>query len=126
MAAEVKDLAREAATATEDISTKIEAIQANTASAVDAIGQISSIIAKINDIQATVASAVEEQMATTNEIARNMAGAAQGGAEITQNITSVAEVAGSTSQSAGEVAKAAGDLSRMAAELQELLAFFSY
>ncbi len=126
VAAEVKDLAREAATATEDISTKIEAIQANTASAVDAIGQISSIIAKINDIQATVASAVEEQMATTNEIARNMAGAAQGGAEITQNITSVAEVAGSTSQSAGEVAKAAGDLSRMAAELQELLAFFSY
>jgi methyl-accepting chemotaxis protein len=61
VANEVKELAKETARATEDISGKIEAIQANTQGAVDAIGRISSIINQISDIQNTIASAVEEQ-----------------------------------------------------------------
>ena len=41
VANEVKDLAQETAKATEDISKRIEAIQADTSGAVEAIGQIS-------------------------------------------------------------------------------------
>ena len=78
VANEVKELAKETAKATEDISQKIEAIQGDTRGAVSAIGQISTIINQINDIQNTIASAVEEQTATTNEIGRNVAEAAQG------------------------------------------------
>ncbi len=73
VANEVKELAKETAKATEDISQKIEAIQTDTRGAVAAIGQIGTIINQINDIQNTIASAVEEQTATTNEISRNVA-----------------------------------------------------
>ncbi|HYH50120.1 MAG TPA: methyl-accepting chemotaxis protein [Acidimicrobiia bacterium] len=126
VANEVKELAKETARATEDISGKIEAIQADTQGAVDAIGRISSIINQINDIQNTIASAVEEQTATTNEIARSVTEAARGSSEIADNITGVAGAAQSTSVGAEDTQKAAGELSRMAADLQSLVAQFKY
>ncbi|WP_240940810.1 methyl-accepting chemotaxis protein, partial [Planosporangium flavigriseum] len=64
VASEVKDLAQETARATEDISRRVQAIQADTAGAVEAIAEISAIIGRINDYQLTIASAVEEQSAT--------------------------------------------------------------
>ncbi len=45
----------------------------------------------------TIATAVEEQNATTNEMARNIGEAARGGVEITSNISGVSEAAASTS-----------------------------
>ena len=126
VANEVKELAKETARATEDISGKIEAIQADTQGAVEAIGRISSIINQINDIQNTIASAVEEQTATTNEIARSVTEAARGSSEIADNITGVASAAQSTSVGAEDTQKAAGELSRMAADLQSLVAQFKY
>lgn len=125
VANEVKELAKETAKATEDISQKIEAIQADTKGAVSAIGQISVVIAQINDISNTIASAVEEQTATTNEISRNVAEASKGTAEIAQNITSVAQAAKSTSEGAGSSQKAAQELARMAAELQGVVGEFN-
>ncbi len=120
VANEVKELAKETAKATEDISQKIEAIQTDTRGAVSAIGQISSIINQINDIQNTIASAVEEQTATTNEISRNVAEAAKGSAEIAENITGVAQAAKETSAGAVDIKNAAGRVTQMAAELQKL------
>ncbi len=122
VANEVKELAKETAKATEDISQKIEAIQGDTSGAVEAIQQISQIIEQINDISNTIASAVEEQSVTTSEISRNVAEAAQGSNEISQNITQVASAAESTTQGANNTQQAAGELSRMAAELQEIVA----
>ncbi|MBL8609312.1 MAG: hypothetical protein JNL38_18425 [Myxococcales bacterium] len=126
VANEVKELAKETAKATEDISQKIEAIQADTRGAVGAIGQISSIINQINDIQNTIASAVEEQTATTNEICRNVAEAAKGSAEIASNITGVAKAAQETSGGATQTQAAAGALSSMSGELQKLVGRFTY
>ena len=48
VANEVKELAKETAKATEDISRKIEAIQTDTKAAVDAIASISEVINQIN------------------------------------------------------------------------------
>ena len=124
VANEVKELAKETAKATEDISQKIEAIQGDTKSAVIAIAEISAIINKINDYQNTIASAVEEQTATTNEISRNVAEAAKGSTEIAQNITGVATAAKSTTSGANDTQKAAGELSRMASELQAIVSNF--
>jgi methyl-accepting chemotaxis protein len=126
VANEVKELAKETAKATEDISRKIEAIQTDTKGAVEAIGQIGSVIVQINDIQNTIASAVEEQSATTNEISRNLAEAARGSTDITKNITGVAEAAHSTTAGATDTQKAAQSLERMAAELQGLISQFKY
>jgi methyl-accepting chemotaxis protein len=121
VANEVKELAKETAKATEEISRKIEAIQTDTQSAVKAIGDIGAIINQINDIQNTIASSVEEQTATANEISRNVADAARGSSEIARNITGVAEAAASTNKGALDCEKSASDLLKVAEELQALV-----
>jgi methyl-accepting chemotaxis protein len=124
VANEAKELAKETAKATEDISQKIEAIQGDTKGAVDAIAEITKVITQINDISNTIASAVEEQTATTNEISRNVSEASKGTSEIAQNIASVAQAAKGTSEGAGSSQKAAQELARMAGELQQLVSQF--
>jgi methyl-accepting chemotaxis protein len=126
VANEVKELAKETAKATEDISRKIEAIQSDTKGAVEAIGQISGVILQINDISSTIASAVEEQTATTNEIARNVQEGARGGAQVAENIGAVAQAAKSTTQGANDTQTAAGELARMAADLQKVVSGFRF
>jgi len=80
----------------------------------------------MNDISSTIASAVEEQTATTNEIARNVLDAAKGGSLVTNNIESVAQAAKGTAEGAQETLGAAGELAKMAAELQTMVAQFKY
>lgn len=124
VASEVKELARQTAKATEDISHKIAAIQSDTQHAVEAIATISGIITQVDEISGTIATAVEEQSATTNEMTRNVADAAKGSAEITQNIAGVAEAAHGTSSSAQESQEAANDLAEMATRLRQLVEQF--
>ncbi len=126
VANEVKELAKQTAKATEDISRKIEAIQGDTKGAVEAIAEIGKIINQINDIQNTIASAVEEQTATTGEISRNVAEAAQGSNEIAQNISGVAQAARSTTEGASNTKSSADELSRVALDLQKLVSQFKY
>jgi methyl-accepting chemotaxis protein len=121
VANEVKELAKETAKATEEIGSRIAAIQTDTGEAVEAIGQISEVIARIADMQNTIASAVEEQTATTNEISRNVNEAARGSSEIAENIVSVASAAGETSQGAARTQQAAADLREVADGLQALV-----
>ncbi len=121
VANEVKELAKQTAKATEDISRKIEAIQGDTKNAVGAIAQISEVIKQVNDISNTIATAVEEQNATTNEMARNVSEAARGSGEITKNIAGVAEAAKSTTQGAADSLKAAQMLSQMSTQLRDLV-----
>jgi len=122
VANEVKELAKQTAKATEDIGQKIEAIQADTKGAVQAIGEISSVINQINDISNNIASAVEEQTVTTNEIGRNVTEAAKGTGDIAKNIAGVANAARETTQAANDTQKASKALSELAAELQSLVA----
>ena len=124
VANEVKELAKETAKATEDISRKIEAIQTDTKAAVEAITTISGVIHQINDISNTIATAVEEQNATTNEMSRNVSEAAHGSGEITSNIAGVADAAESTSRGAGDTQKAAQQLVNTSAELRRLVEQF--
>ena len=125
VANEVKELARQTAKATEDISHKINAIQTDTNGAVEAIGNISAVITQVNDISGTIATAVEEQSATTNEMTRNVADAAKGSTEITENIAGVAQAAQGTSTSAQESQKAANELADLAAQLRSLVEQFT-
>ncbi len=124
VANEVKELAKETARATEDISAKIEAIQADTGQAVAAISEISGIIDQINDIQTAIASAVEEQAATTSEMSRSVGEAAAGSSEITESITNVADAAAGTTAGANDTRGAADELARMAAEMETLVSKF--
>jgi methyl-accepting chemotaxis protein len=124
VASEVKELAQETARATEDISKRVEAIQADTAGAVDAISQISTVIGEINDFQATIAAAVEEQTATTNEMNRNVAEAAHGTQGIAAAISGLAAGTQETNHRVADAQRAAGELARMSGELQQAVARF--
>jgi len=126
VANEVKELAKETAKATEDISAKIEAIQNDTHSSVESITGILSIIDQIAEFQDTIAAAVEEQAATTSEIARSVSDASRGSQEITANMHTVAEAADSTANGANDSSRAASELARMATDLQTLVGQFRY
>lgn len=124
VANEVKDLARETSEATDNIGKRIEAIQADTTDAVDAIREISTIINQISDISNTIASAVEEQTAVTSEISRNVSESTHGCSEIARSISAVATVAKGTTSGAANSQQAASDLAKMASELQQLVTHF--
>ena len=112
VANEVKDLAKETATATDEIGRRIASIQSETSETTTAINGIAAVIARINDMQNAVAAAVEEQTATTSEIARNVNEAATGSIEIARNIASVSDAARDTSagaETAKNVAISVGD-----------------
>ena len=124
VANEVKELAKETAKATEDISRKIEAIQADTMAAVNAIASISGVIHHINDISNIIVTAVEEQNATTNEMSRNLNEASSSSSEITSNIAGVAAAAQSTTRGAGNTQKASQQLVEMSQQLRALVGQF--
>jgi methyl-accepting chemotaxis protein len=126
VANEVKELANETSKATSDIAAKVEAIQADTNASVEAISQITDIIAQISSIQSGIAAAVEEQAATTTEIGRSVSEAAKGATEIAENIASVASAAQDTAQGVGSSQGAAAELNRMASSLKELVGEFSF
>ena len=126
VANEVKELANQTAKATDEIGGKIQAIQTDTHSAVEAIGEISEVINNIYDISNTIASAVEEQTATTAEIGRNINDAAKGSAEINQNIVGVAQAAENTSGGVSQTQQSAEKLRAMANDLKRLVGQFKY
>ena len=121
VANEVKELARETAKATEDISAKIETMQSDTLRAVTAIGEIVVVIEKIDMLQTKIATAVEEQSMTTSEISRNIAEATAGSTEIAENIGQVAQAAQSTAEGASNAQLSSQELARMAQNLQRLV-----
>ncbi|WP_426506351.1 methyl-accepting chemotaxis protein [Dactylosporangium sp. McL0621] len=124
VAGEVKELAQETARATEDIARRVAAIQEDTGGAVAAIGEISSVVARINDFQATIASAVEEQTATTGEMNRGIAAAADGAGGIAANVAGLAAAAEVTTEGVAQSQKAVAELSRMAHDLQVMVTHF--
>jgi methyl-accepting chemotaxis protein len=126
VASEVKDLAQETARATEDISRRVQTIQADTEGAVTAIEQITEVIARISDFQTTIASAVEEQTATTSEMNRSVSQAATGTGDIAQNITGVAESARTTSEGVTQTQQATAELTRMSNDLKQMVSAFRY
>ncbi|MEX1233030.1 MAG: methyl-accepting chemotaxis protein [Planctomycetaceae bacterium] len=124
VANEVKELARQTAKATEEISQKIGAIQTATNVAVEAIGEIGESISKINEISTTIAGAVEEQTAATNEISRNVSEAARGTAEVSNNIVGVSQAADESGKSASDILSASESLSSESTRLDQVTSDF--
>ena len=118
VATEVKSLADQTATATDDISNQITAIQTATANAVTAIQGIGGTITEVSEIASAIASAVEEQSAATREIAHSVEQAASGTTEVSENITGVTVGAQQTGDASGQALEAASELSKQAEMLR--------
>ncbi|GAA4945480.1 methyl-accepting chemotaxis protein [Actinoplanes utahensis] len=126
VASEVKDLAQETARATEDIGSRVNAIQQDTGGAVEVINRISEVIAQINDFQTTIASAVEEQTATTGEMSRSIAEVAAGSQRIATNISDVSSASAATVGGVNQTREASTEVSRTAEELRTLVGAFKF
>jgi methyl-accepting chemotaxis protein len=138
VATEVKELAKQTAEATEDISKRIAAIQSSTGASVESIGKISEVVKKVNEVSRTIASAVEEQSITTKEIAENVsqvatasemvsrgiAESASASQEITKNISGVDIASRQTAEGANQTQTVSLELSKLAEDLQGLMSQF--
>ena len=109
VASEVKALAGQTASATDEIATQINAIQAATQRTVAAIRGIGSTVSEIDLLTGSIAAAVEEQTAATQEIAAAIARASGGSERVLRAITDVSGVVGETNEEARRVG-AAGEL----------------
>jgi methyl-accepting chemotaxis protein len=117
VAQEVKTLATQTARATQDISGQIADIQAATENSVSAIDTIQAKIGEIEQISAIIASAVQQQGASTQEIARNVRSAASGTTAMSNFVESVAKAVVATSESVESVVDLARDLDNLAASM---------
>lgn len=126
VASEVKDLAQETAKATEDIVHRVEAIQSDVSTAVEAIATIAGVVAEIGDFQNTISAAVEEQSATTQEMSRGVAEVAAGTDQITENVTGIAGAAQETSHVVADVSRAVTELAGLASDLRSKVLVFRY
>ena len=122
VANEVKELAKQTAKATEDISRKIEAIQADTEGAVDAIGQIGKIINQINDYPEHDR---QRRRGADRDDRRDRATSPRpprAPAEIAASITTISEVSTETGEDAAQTRAASDGLAEVTAELSRLVA----
>jgi methyl-accepting chemotaxis protein len=119
VANEVKELAKETARATEDISRKIAAIRVDATDATTALTEISGIITEISELQSSISTAVEEQAATTDQIAQNIGEAARGAADITTAVGSVASSLERATELATETRTCGQKLAGFAEQLEE-------
>lgn len=135
VATEVKELAKQTASATDDIRTRIEVMQKSTVEAVHSIKEISDVIGRVNELSRMIASAVEEQSITTQQIAghvsstaslsqtvaRGVAESAEASREITENINHVDGALQETSSGAAQSRASGEELNRLALEMQSLV-----
>lgn len=121
VANEVKELAKQTAVATDDITNRVEAIQADSETAVVSIKTISQAIDALTDVSSSIATAVEEQAGTTNDVARIVAESATGVQGVSENIIEVNGMADQTLTSGQETEGAAKALGDMAQQLADTL-----
>ncbi|WP_310600289.1 methyl-accepting chemotaxis protein [Desulfobulbus sp.] len=138
VANEIKELAKQTASATLDIKNQIGEMQSTTGTTVEEINQISQVIHSINEIVAIISSSVAEQNAATQEIANNIAQASLGMSEVNENVSQSSTVAATITRdivtvntasseiSTGSqiVRNSSADLQRLAATLKEIVEGF--
>jgi methyl-accepting chemotaxis protein len=119
VANEIKELARQTATATDDIRDQIHEMQSITQMSVKDIDDVTRIIAEINDVITGIASAVEEQFATTTDIASNISQAALGISEVNENVAQASTVIADISRDIAGISQQSGQVEAGSSNVQD-------
>lgn len=119
VANEIKELARQTATATDDIRDQIHEMQSITQMSVKDIDDVTRIIAEINDVITGIASAVEEQFATTTDIASNISQAALGISEVNENVAQASTVIADISRDIAGISLQSGQVETGSSNVQD-------
>jgi methyl-accepting chemotaxis protein len=103
VANEIKELAQQTASATEDIRSKISSIQASTGSAVTDIERIAQVIKEVGEIVSSIAASIEEQSSVTKDVASNIGQATSGVRDANERVSQTAKVAQSIAKDIASV-----------------------
>ncbi len=99
VAAEVKALATQTSTATEEISSQVEQIQAASRGVIKAFETIITALGDVDRVSGSIAAAVEEQGVATNEIARSASISAEGAEEVTRMVGGLEDMTAANAES---------------------------
>ncbi|MGB8275109.1 MAG: methyl-accepting chemotaxis protein [Alphaproteobacteria bacterium] len=107
VAGEVKSLANQTAHATKEITGYVQSIQTAIEAMASNVSGVAATIGQSHDISLSIASAVEQQIAATTEIARNVHTVVEKTATVEDSIGTLREVIGKVETTAGDAADAA-------------------
>ena len=118
VAAEVRSLATQTASATEEIAGQVRAIQEATRLSTEAIEEITLTINRVQEFGMSISSAVSQRAAATQEISRNVQQASASTSEVSVNINGVTEASAATSSGSAAVLDAAAQLTESGERLR--------
>ncbi len=152
VANEIKELANQSGQAANEISKRVQGVQANSEQAVESIIGITDIIQRMNESSNIITASVEEQTSTAleisdsvqqatagigniansiaelargaNDVSKSAAEAARAVNEVSANIQGLSQAAGETNNGAQQVNTTAGELARIASQLRDLASRF--
>ena len=114
VANEIKELAKQTASAATEIQSRIDHVQTVTQSTISGIKEAAEIVSQNSEVVSTIASAVEEQSATVNEIAKSLSAASD-------RLVYSSDKVSKASQYADEMAKMANSVTDAAIEVDEAI-----
>jgi methyl-accepting chemotaxis protein len=124
VASEVKELAQATATATEEITRRIESIQGDTDLAVRNVADFTEVMEAIARYQAVVGTAVREQTVTTGAMAGNANAVSASSTAIAAGMADVLDSARRAGRASSESQRAAAEVNGTANRLAELIKVF--
>jgi methyl-accepting chemotaxis protein len=124
VASEVKSLANQTSRAADNIAQQVAAIQEATQGAVNDIGHIAHSIRVLTEASTAIASAIDEQGASTRQIALSIQTAARNTTRASTEIISVEQAAQGTAGAVAEITNWTERLSAHADDLEQKVARF--
>jgi len=118
VANEIKELAKQTASATLNIKEQIAGVQNTTSETVADIGAISKIIHQVGAIVSSIASAVGEQSSATQEIANNISQASMGLQEVNRNVNQSSAVASTITEDIAGVGTASATIAESSRKMR--------
>ena len=117
VAAEVKSLASETATNTQEIAAQVSKMQRSTATSAEAIQTLAKKMEELNSLAALIATAVDGQGLAATEISKNVHLAATESQKVATNMSGVTEATRTTLSSAEMVERVSTEVVTRTAEL---------
>lgn len=138
VAGEIKDLASQTSTATNEIRQKIEEIQKSTNTTVEDVQKVANVFGEVKSVIDEIVRSMEEQSANAQEVAGNIEQAAAGLQEVNENVSQSSMVsqeiardivdvkayADDLHQRSSTMKANAGNLSELSGKLREMISVF--
>jgi methyl-accepting chemotaxis protein len=105
VANEIKELARQTASATAQIKEKIQGIQSSTNITVNEIEQVSQVIFEVNDLVADITSGLEEQLVASHEITISVNESAKDVSDVHQHVLDITSTSVHVEKNIGDISE---------------------